>query len=155
MVTANSSQLERKPLPEGKKTIPKVQLYFRYSSIKFQNLLTLPLICFSSCRLPTWHCVYISSICRSAQFSELLLPLVVNYQLPLFCDAICFHSNRPGSSWVMLVGVGRCWKTWLGNGWFQLVQIEPFPKSDQVWIPPQASQVIFHHTVWRTWLFTA
>ena len=29
----------------------------------------------------------------------------------------------------------------------------PFvPKSDQVQIPPAASPVILHHTVWRTWL---
>ena len=32
----------------------------------------------------------------------------------------------------------------------------PFtPKSDQVQISPAASPVILHHTVWRTWLFTA
>ena len=32
----------------------------------------------------------------------------------------------------------------------------PFtPESDQVQISPVASQVILHHTVWRTWLFIA
>ena len=39
------------------------------------------------------------------------------------------------------------------------VSIGPFnpftPKSDQVQISPVASPVIWHHTVWRTWLFIA
>ena len=35
-------------------------------------------------------------------------------------------------------------------------QVNPFtPESDQCQISPAASQEIWHHTVWRTWLFIA
>ena len=36
------------------------------------------------------------------------------------------------------------------------ITINPFtPESDQCQNPPAASQEIWHHTVWRTWLFIA
>ena len=37
-----------------------------------------------------------------------------------------------------------------------LILLNPFnPESDQCQISPAASQEIWHHTVWRTWLFIA
>ena len=83
--------------------------------------------------------------------------------------------NTPSKSWhntgkpngnILKVGILSCSKCWMfsrilariqkpqGKSW--LSTFNPFtPESDQCQNSPAASQEIWHHTVWRTWLFIA
>ena len=53
-------------------------------------------------------------------------------------------------NFMLRLTLAKCWV--LG----QVLTFNPFtPKSDQFQISPAASPEIWHHTVWRTWLFIA
>ena len=50
----------------------------------------------------------------------------------------------------------QVWTRLAGRGTCEGASVNPFtPESDQCQNSPAASQEIWHHTVWRTWLFIA